>query len=111
MEDMRLANQQYDKELAAFQKSLTEAMARKRAACEMEQWREELGRQVADLVDGRSDREMLYQKTLNRMVVQKSRSIPQFFTAKMDVSFGKISQIIEYALIMVPRQKRRLLLK
>lgn len=91
MEDMRLINQRYDRELAAFKKSLTAALVRRRSTCEREQWREEIGRQVADLVNGRLDSEVVYKNILNHMVVQKDKTVevhlnflPQKWTFRLE---------------------------
>lgn len=74
-EEMQLVNRRYDKELEALQKRLEAAQARGSITYETEQLREDVGRQVAEIVNGRTDSEALYKNVLDRMVVYKDKKV------------------------------------
>lgn len=74
-EEMQLINQRYDRELEALQKRLEAAWARGSITYETEQLREDVGRQVADIVNVRADSEVLYKNVLDHMVVHKDQKV------------------------------------
>ena len=74
-EEMQLVNQRYDKELEALQKRLEAARAKECAAYETEQLREDVSSQVAEIVNGRTESEILCKNVLDRMVVHKDRKV------------------------------------
>lgn len=74
-EEMQLVNQRYDKELETFQKRLEAAQDRGSITYETEQLRDDIGRQVSDIVNGRADSEVLYKNVLDHMVVHKDRKV------------------------------------
>lgn len=77
-EEMQLINQRYDRELEALQKRLEAAQAKGSITYETEQLREDVGRQISDIVNVRADSEVLYKNVLNRMVVHKDRKVEVF---------------------------------
>lgn len=74
-DEMQLVNKRYDKELEALQKRLEAAQARGSITYETEQLRDDVGRQVADIVNVRADSEVLYKNVLDHMVVHKDRKV------------------------------------
>ena len=74
-DEMQLVNQRYDKELEALQKRLEAAQDRGSITYETEQLRDDIGRQVSDIVNGRADSEVLYKNVLDHMVVHKDRKV------------------------------------
>lgn len=74
-DEMQLVNKRYDKELEALQKRLEAAQARGSITYETEQLRDDVGRQVAKIVNGKADSEVLYKNVLDRMVVHKDRKV------------------------------------
>lgn len=74
-EEMQLINQRYDRELETLQKRLEAARARGSITYETEQLRDDVGRQVSEIVNGKVDSEVLYKNVLNRMVVHKNRKV------------------------------------
>ena len=77
-EEMQLINRRYDRELEALQKRLEAAQARGSITYETEQLREDVGRQVSDIVNVRADSEVLYKNVLDHMVVHKDRKVEVF---------------------------------
>ncbi len=74
-DEMQLVNKRYDKELEALQKRLEAAQARGSITYETEQLRDDVGRQVAKIVNGKADSEVLYKNVLDHMVVHKDRKV------------------------------------
>lgn len=74
-EEMQLINQRYDRELEALQKRLEAAQDRGSITYETEQLRGDIGRQVAEIVNGKADSEVLYKNVLDRMVVHRDRKV------------------------------------
>nr|WP_325185451.1 recombinase family protein [uncultured Oscillibacter sp.] len=74
-EEMQLVNQRYDKELEALQKRLEAARAKECVTYETEQLREDVSSQVAEIVNGRTESEILCKNVLDRMVVHKDRKV------------------------------------
>lgn len=74
-EEMQLVNQRYDRELEELQKRLEAAQDRGSVTYETEQLREDVGRQVAAIVNGKADSEVLYKNVLDHMVVHKDRKV------------------------------------
>lgn len=74
-EEMQLVNQRYDRELETIQKRLEAARARGSITYEAERLRDDVNRQVSEIVNGKVDSEALYKNVLNRMVVHKNRKV------------------------------------
>lgn len=74
-EEMQLVNQRYDKELEALQKRLEAARTKECVTYETEQLREDVSSQVAEIVNGRTESEILCKNVLDRMVVHKDRKV------------------------------------
>lgn len=74
-EEMQLVNQRYDRELEELQKRLEAAQDRGSITYETEQLRGDIGRQVAEIVNGKADSEVLYKNVLDHMVVHKDRKV------------------------------------
>ena len=74
-EEMQLVNRRYDGELEALQKRLEAAQVRGSITYETEQLREDVSRQVTDIVNGKADSEILYKNVLDHMVVHKDRKV------------------------------------
>lgn len=77
-DEMQMVNQRYDRELEALQKRLETAQARGSITYETTQLQEDISRQVTEIVNGRTDSEVLYKNVLNRMVVHKDRKVEVF---------------------------------
>ncbi len=77
-EEMQLVNQRYDRELEALQKRLEAAQGRECVTYETDQMREDVSRQVTEIVNGKADSEVLYKNVLDRMVVHKDRKVEVF---------------------------------
>lgn len=74
-EEMRLVNRRYDGELETLQKRLEAARARGSITYETERLRDDIGRQVTEIVNGKADSEALYKNVLDRMVVYKDKKV------------------------------------
>jgi len=74
-EEMRLVNRRYDGELEALQKRLEAARTRGSITYETERLRGDVSRQVAGIVTGGTDSEVLYKNVLDHMVVYKDRKV------------------------------------
>lgn len=74
-EEMQLINRRYDRELEALQKRLEAARARGSITYETERLRDDIGRQVSDIVNVRADSEVLYKNVLDHIVVHKGRKV------------------------------------
>ena len=77
-EEMQLVNRRYDRELETLQRRLEAVQARGSITYETEQLREDVGRQVAEIINGKADSEVLYKNVLNCMVVHKDRKVEVF---------------------------------
>ena len=77
-EEMQLVNQRYDRELEALQKRLEAARTKECLTCETVQRRENVSRQVTEIVHGKADSEVLYKNVLDHMVVHKDRKVEVF---------------------------------
>lgn len=77
-EEMRLVNRRYDGELETLQKRLEAARARGSITYETERLREDVSRQVTEIVNGKADSEALYKNVLDRMVVYKDKKVEVF---------------------------------
>ena len=77
-EEMQLINRRYDRELEALQKRLETAAAKECVAYETDQLREDISQKVTEIVNGKTDSEVLYKNVLNRMVVHKDRTVEVF---------------------------------
>lgn len=74
-EEMQLVNRRYDRELEALQRRLEAARARGSITYETDRLRDDIGRQVSDIVNVRADSEVLYKNVLDHMVVHKDRKV------------------------------------
>lgn len=77
-EEMRLVNRRYDGELETLQKRLEAARDRGSITYETERLRDDVGRQVTEIVNGKADSEALYKNVLDRMVVYKDKKVEVF---------------------------------
>ncbi|MCI8910964.1 MAG: recombinase family protein [Oscillibacter sp.] len=77
-EEMQLINRRYDRELEALQKRLETAAAKECVAYETDQLRKDISQKVTEIVNGKTDSEVLYKNVLNRMVVHKDRTVEVF---------------------------------
>ena len=74
-DEMQLVNRRYDGELEALQKRLEATRVRGNVTYKTERLREDVSRQVSDIVNGKTDSEMLYKNVLDHMVVHKDRKV------------------------------------
>lgn len=77
-EEMRLVSRRYDGELEALQKRLEAARDRGSITYETERLRDDVGRQVTEIVNGKADSEALYKNVLDHMVVHKDKKVEVF---------------------------------
>lgn len=77
-EEMRLVSRRYDGELETLQKRLEAARDRGSITYETEQLRDDVSRQVTEIVNGKADSEALYKNVLDRMVVYKDKKVEVF---------------------------------
>lgn len=70
-EEMQLVNRRYDGELESLQQRLEAARAKESITYETEQLREDVGSQVAAIVNGETNSDVFYKNILDHMMVYK----------------------------------------